>query len=105
MLATVPAQQSPFLTHIIPLANVEDLLMHSVLALGGTHLAFIKDNDIDIQAATLQHYLAALHGLRGKLESWSKWDADKTSNLLLVLILLCHYEVASSISFMPSSVI
>lgn len=69
MLVIVPAQKSPFLTHIVPLASADDLTMHSVLAVSGAHLACRKDFDVGIQA--LQHYVAAVRGLRSELNDLS----------------------------------
>lgn len=93
MLATAPVEKNPFITHVVPLAYTDDLLMHSVLALGGTHLAFKKDSDVQIQIATWQHYSAVVSGLRCELLRLSSDNFRKTWSLLLVLLLVCHYEV------------
>ncbi|KAF1812578.1 hypothetical protein P152DRAFT_397202 [Eremomyces bilateralis CBS 781.70] len=95
MLATAPVQKNPFVTHIVPLAYTDDLLMHSVLALSGTHLAFQRDSDVRIQTATWQHYSVVVRGLRSELGSLGSDDFQKTLSLLLVLIVLCHYELIS----------
>lgn len=47
----------------------DDLTMHSVLAVSGAHLACRKDFDVGIQA--LQHYVAAVRGLRSELNDLS----------------------------------
>jgi hypothetical protein len=56
MLACVPAQKSPFLNHVVPLAWTDDLLMHSVLALSGAHLSCNRASGDDVQTASWKHY-------------------------------------------------
>ena len=98
MLATVPAQRSPFLTHVVPLAYANDLTMQSVLALSGAHLTFIRDFDDQIQYATWTHYVAAVRGLREELDIFVPGDDSKALQLLLAAILLCHYEVREGLT-------
>lgn len=71
--AAVPRLESPFLTVVLPLARGDETLMHCVLALSGTHLAFPKllpsaslnSTGADIfELAAISHYIKALRGLR-----------------------------------------
>ncbi|KAF2098755.1 hypothetical protein NA57DRAFT_75993 [Rhizodiscina lignyota] len=77
------------------MACTDDLLMHSVLALSGAHLAFKQDLDASIQSATLRHYSEVIRGLRTEVGSLHMKDARGTLRLLLISIMVCHYEVLS----------
>lgn len=95
-LVAKPWSSNPFVTVVLPLAYSDDLLMHSVLALSGTHLSFKKGGDLDIQLATRQHYSLLLRNLRSIFASESAHDdVRRTLRLLLVLVILCHVEVNS----------
>lgn len=69
--------------------------MHSVLALSGTHLAYRKGSDSCVQTATLQHYSTAISGLRTSFTTFKSGNVQETVKLLLVLLVVCHYEILS----------
>ena len=96
-LASVPAQASPFMNCFLPLACNDDFLMHAILALSGTHLAFKQQPQegvpCETMLATFRHYSAVISNLRAELARLNLADVDRTLRLVLVLLILCHYEV------------
>lgn len=102
-LAVSPHSNSPFVNIILPLAYSDDLLMHAVLALSGTHLSFQRSGDYQIQVVTHQHYTSLLRNLRELfLDDFLHNDIEKILRLLLVLIILCHVEVMCFICAIPT---
>lgn len=100
LLVAKPPFSNPFVTLVLPLTFSDDLLMHSVLALSGTHLSFKKGDDLDIQLATHQHYASVLQNLKATLAARTARTADtpeedieRSLRLLLVLMILCYVEV------------
>ena len=93
-LVAKPLSSNPFHAVVLPLAFTDDLLMHALLALSGTHLAFRRGGDLDIQTATRTHYSLLLRNLRTTFEDKALYDdVRKMSRLLLVLVVLSHVEV------------
>lgn len=93
MLAMAPPSKSPFITSLIPAAYTDDLLMHTMLALSGAHLGF-KQSTNEITRATWGHYLLVIRSIREEVGNTGlQHDPAKTVRLLLVLVMLCHYEV------------
>lgn len=106
LLSTAPLSKSPFVTLVVPLAYSDDLLMNVVLALSGTHLASKQTrmsldqtggNGMDTQYATAVHYQKTLSGLRSELEKFDYTNAASQVRILLVLLLLCYYEVCNQL--------
>lgn len=94
LLVAKPLFNNPFVTLVLPLTFSDELLMHSVLALSGTHLSFKKGDDVDIQLATYKHYALLLQKLRVALTAHHfQDDVEKSLRLLLVLMVLCYVEV------------
>jgi Fungal specific transcription factor domain len=85
------------LSSVLPIAYIDDLAMHSVLALGGAHLCSKKADNTEVMAATKSHYDFVLRGVRLALHELKPEDTMKVLRILLVLVLTAHYE-ASSIS-------
>lgn len=93
-LAAKPLSSNPFIAIVLPLASSDDLLMHALLALSGTHLTFRKGGHLEIQTATRAHYSLLLRNLRTIFADEAlRDDVRRTSRLLLVLVVLCHVEV------------
>lgn len=89
--------RNPFITHVLPLAYSDDLLMHAVMALSGTHLTYQQKDNLDIQLATRNHYSLLLKGLRLAFAEESRQPCAKRSlRLLVILVVLCHVEVSES---------
>ena len=94
ILAVRTSNKNPFLTHILPLACTDDLLMHSVLALSGTHLdAKLSSPSHEVERATFMHYGAMVEGVRENMVLVRENEISATIRLLAVLIMLCHYQV------------
>jgi hypothetical protein len=93
-LVAKPISSNPFIAIVLPLAASDDLLMHALLALSGTHLTFRRGGDLEIQTATRTHYSLLLRNLRTTFADEAlRDDVRKMSRLLLVLVVLCHVEV------------
>lgn len=96
MLAMVPPSKSPFITTLVPTAYIDDLLMHVMLAVSGAHLSFNQPENAETIQATMSHYYSVIRNIRKEIgHSDLQNDPNKTVRLLLVLIMLCHYEVLS----------
>ncbi|KAK5989384.1 Transcriptional activator UGA3-like protein [Cladobotryum mycophilum] len=101
LLASVRSNKTPFITLVMPLAYADDLLMHTVLALSGSHLAVKQEckattstaiTSGSIWNATAQHYHKTISGLRQELANFDTTDAHNQVRILLILIIVCHYE-------------
>lgn len=91
MLSTLPARYSPFLTFLVPLALNDDLVMHSLLALSGTHLSY-QSPSREIRRATEYHYGAAISALRQSMFG-TTLEMSKTLKILITLLILAFFEV------------
>lgn len=99
-LTSMPLSYNPFVNIIMPLSYSDDLLMHSVLALSGTHLSFERSNDIEVQLAAHQHYQLILKSLRVSLTNPDfENDVSQLVRLVLILVVVCHVEVRRHLSF------
>ena len=96
LITTKPFRNNSFVTFILPLAGVDDLLMHAVLAISGTHLNCMNEAALEIRHATSSHYGMVLRSLRRAFSTSSERSTTQILRLLLVLILLCHVEVRHS---------
>ncbi|KAF9888872.1 hypothetical protein FE257_008241 [Aspergillus nanangensis] len=95
MLSTLPAgTNNPFLTMIVPLAYSDDLVMHALLAVSGTHLVF-RDPGTEVFKAMCHHYSVAIKTLRGAICNFSVRDVSQVVRLLLVLMILSFLEAIS----------
>ncbi|OQU96989.1 Fungal Zn2-Cys6 binuclear cluster domain-containing protein [Cladophialophora immunda] len=94
-LAVKQQRDNPFVTLVLPLAYCDELLMHSVLALSGSHICGSEPSLLEIQQATWQHYDMTLTGLRLELQNHIPMSHSRSLRLLLVLIMLCHFEAIS----------
>ena len=96
ILTVKQSEKNPFLTHVLPLAVSDDLLMHSILALAGTHLSARLPFNVDVERSSLLHYGAMIEGVRDHMVLVQANDVSATIRLLLILIMLSHYQVCSS---------
>jgi hypothetical protein len=93
LLATTPVKINPFVTYIIPLCYSDDLLMHTVLALSGSHLCCKQPGDFDLERATYLHCASVLQSLRIAFQNVRAASTSKVVRLLVILLMLCHFEV------------
>jgi hypothetical protein len=93
ILAVQKIDRNPFLTHILPLASSDELLMHSVLAVGGIHLASRLPTSHEVSRSALTHYIAMVEGVRTEVSNLKGKDYSSVIRLFVVLIMLCHYQV------------
>jgi hypothetical protein len=89
-----PKPDVPFVSWVLPVAYGDDLLMHSILALGGAHLSYRSQGNIDIQQATCRHYSVAVRTLHRISEDEPLLrEPLALLRVILTVIILCHYEV------------
>lgn len=86
---------NPFLGCVLPVAFSEDIMMHTVLALAGAHMTFKASDATPIRTSMRQHYGYAVRGLAKGLFKGNVKESRCLGQLMLVLALLCHYEVTS----------
>lgn len=94
LFAMGPMESNPFVTVLLPLAYTDDLLMHSLLALSGAHLASKVPDSPDFSRATRIHYSKLIGGLRNEFSGLEDGDLCNKERLLRLLMVACHYEVS-----------
>lgn len=90
--ALPPGSDNPFLTVLVPLCCNDDLLMHSLLALSGSHMG-LGSSGIEVYTATYRHYSIAIRTLRGCICDFTTPDTARTMRILIVLMMLAFFEV------------
>jgi hypothetical protein len=97
-MTTVSPEKNPFLTHILPMAFSEELILHSLLALGGAHLESRRSSP-EINTWVCRHYGKTIHLLQDTISRNSNEPIDwlRASLALLMLYLL---GVCSSPSYL-----
>lgn len=86
---------NPFITCILPLAHADNLVMHSVLALSGSHMIYRTKNE-NLRSATWIHYGLAIRGLKESLTRLVDGRVlvqAEAAKMLALTLLLCHVEV------------
>lgn len=85
-LTTVEPEKNPFLTHMLPLAFSDELILHSLLALGGTNLQR-KNKSPEINACVCRHYGQVIHRLQDTISRKPSESIDWLRALMALLIL------------------
>ncbi|KFA46186.1 hypothetical protein S40293_03793 [Stachybotrys chartarum IBT 40293] len=88
-------EDNPFVTVLLPLGYMDDLLMHGLLAFSGAHLAMKEPENAALVRTTSMHYSKMITGLLGEFAALRDDDLDKTERLLRILLVACHYEAVS----------
>jgi hypothetical protein len=86
-------ERNPFVTYLLPFAFKYDIVLHAILALGGSHMA-LKHKSSDIAAQAWKYYGNVLQMLRKEISRGPK-DTVHSLQVLLVLLLLIATEVGS----------
>lgn len=86
--------RNPFVTHMIPLAQSEGLIMHCMLALSGAHLC-CKGTTASISTAAWSTLALALRSVKHLITRKVQGDEVDTTCLLLSIMLLCQAEVST----------
>ncbi|KAL2071010.1 hypothetical protein VTL71DRAFT_14036 [Oculimacula yallundae] len=84
--------QNVFVRYLLPFAETDDLVMHSVLAVGGIHLSHYLSDDHEIETKTWFHYGKAIERLKFSLSRWHAADSDESLRLLITTVLLQDFE-------------
>jgi hypothetical protein len=94
-MASRPPRSTILITHVVPQLFADELLMHVILALSGTHINFRHEATWDIRNATSLHYGMALRSLRQDLQSKGHAHTGGVDlmRFALILILLSFLEV------------
>lgn len=85
-MTTVDPEMNPFLTHMLPLAFSDKLILHSLLALGGAHLE-CKQSSPEINACVCRHYGRVIHQLQATISRRSSESIEWLRALLALLVL------------------
>ncbi|KAH7403085.1 fungal-specific transcription factor domain-containing protein [Cadophora sp. MPI-SDFR-AT-0126] len=91
-LGGITGPDNPFVACILPLAEGDSLVMHSVLALSGAHM-INGNNSVDVTSSTWIHYGLAVRGLKHELTKTAVTDHADTARLLVTCLLLSHVEI------------
>ncbi|EMT72573.1 Transcriptional activator protein UGA3 [Fusarium odoratissimum] len=84
---------NPFISFVLPPAETDDVLMHSVLAVSGAHLSFRLQVAVDVEMAARKHYVFAIRGVQQVITSDQVKDKSDILRLLLVTSFLSQYEI------------
>ncbi|KAK0115656.1 hypothetical protein ONS95_000074 [Cadophora gregata] len=91
-LGGITGPKNPFIACILPLAEGDSLVMHSLLALSGSHM--INGNDSEaVASSTWIHYGLAVRGLKHALTEKVVSNQADTAKLLVTCLLLSHVEI------------
>jgi len=88
-----PASSNPYMTVVLPLAHVDDLLFHCVVAVGGAHLSSRQSVPAEVHGATIRHYSFVLRILRTVIHGLQPGNVNQILRILLALALTGSYEV------------
>ncbi|KAB8253796.1 fungal-specific transcription factor domain-containing protein [Aspergillus pseudonomiae] len=85
-MTTVGPEKNPFLTHLLPLAFSDELILYSLLALGGAHLER-RQSSPEIKTWVCRHYGQVICLLQGAISRKSNEPLDWLRALLAQIIL------------------
>lgn len=85
-MTIVSPKKNPLLTHMLPLAFSDELILHSLLALGGAHLQS-KQRSPEINTWVCRHYGRVIYQLQDTLSRKSSESMEWLRALLALLIL------------------
>lgn len=102
LLSSIRGPDNPFIRCVLPFAQVDSMVMDSVLALSGAHLCSTSSNP-DVQLASTTRYALVLRQFKHTLTQLTLGKVSKPVNLLLTALMLCQIEVGL-INHLDSSV-
>lgn len=85
--------ENPWITLFIPLAMGDELVMSTLLALGGANLCTYSGHALK---QTYSFYAVALRGVKHRLTELVRGNFSQLLNTLVTTIALCQFEVAPS---------
>jgi hypothetical protein len=88
-----PRKDNPFATMLLPVAHMDEVLMHSLLALSGAHLSHKDPANTAVSVATRMHYAKMLQGVQRAVADVEVEDFETKQRLLQVMLVACCYEV------------
>lgn len=99
-MTTVSPEKNPFLTHLLPLAFSNELILHALLALGGAHLER-KQSSSEISTWACRHHGHVIYLLKDAISQESIGPLEWVQILLVQLVL---YLIGVCLSFPVSSI-
>jgi hypothetical protein len=115
MLTRGPSEcGNPFVNYLLPLASNNELILDCVLAIGGAHLLINNSKARGLEVATRGHYANVLAGLQTLISyeigqvtpgMVQQTTSTRTSQILLILQLLCIYDVSRSLPQDPRCIL
>lgn len=94
-ITLVSPEKNPLLTHMLPLAFSDELILHSLLALGGAHLQS-KQSTPEINTWVFRHYGRVIYQLQNTI-SRKSGETIEWLRALLALLILYLIGVCSSL--------
>jgi hypothetical protein len=91
--AMTQSKDNPFATMLLPVAHMDEVLMHSLLALSGAHLSHKDPANIAVSLATRKHYAKMLKGVQRAVADVEDDDFETRQRLLHVMLVACCFEV------------
>ncbi|KAF2491704.1 hypothetical protein BU16DRAFT_565403 [Lophium mytilinum] len=82
---------NPFITHIMPMAASDDLIMQGVAALSGAHLCKQSDASADVKTLAPTHEILVIRGLKFGLTRYRK-NPENALSLIVAILFLCLTE-------------
>lgn len=104
MLATRPQPRNPFIHCLLPMAISDKSIMHTVLAISGSHLASSHKDD-SVYPLAKHYYSLAIHAARQRIVQFLHGRCGNPLVLVTLLLSLCQFEVASHPFPTPKSVL
>jgi hypothetical protein len=92
--AMTQEKDNPFVNMLLPIAHVDELLMHSLLALSGAHLSHKHPSNTAVSIATRMHYAKMLKGVKKTVADVQDDDVEMRQRLLHVMLVACCFEVS-----------
>lgn len=93
ILGTLSPQTGAFQTRVVEFAISDSLMLHTLLAVSGTHLNLNDTAALNIRQAIFLHYKSALQGIKEDINIILSAPPEACLRLALILLLICHAEV------------
>lgn len=93
ILSTLSPQTGAFQNCVVEFAISDSLMLHTLLAVSGTHLNLNDMAALEVRQAIFLHYKTALQGIKEEINIVMSSPSESCLRLALILLLICHAEV------------
>lgn len=93
ILSTLSPRAGALQTCVVEFAVSDSLMLHTLLAVSGTHLNFNDTAALDVRQAIFLHYKTVLQGIKEEINIVMSSPSGSCLRLALILLLICHTEV------------